>query len=97
MGRILVVGSGGPHDAAAEPITRVVGPTGYRPQGYTLVSPTDGLTNYEVDPADALGPNGVTKSGPTLQDGRVNGHGQDDLIGSVWRGPTSGEWDVGSC
>lgn len=98
MGQVSVVGAGGAHGVEAEPITRVIGPTGYRPQGYTLASPTAGLTNYGLDPTTLLGPSGLTSGpSPTLISASINGHLQDELIGTVWRGLASGEWDFETC
>ena len=106
IGQVSVVGAGnGVHDAHAAPYTRLIGPPGdgYRPQGYTLVSPKSGLTTYGLDPPYALGPFALDPNPasyaltPELMFASVNGQRQDRLIGTIWRAPTSGEWDFDSC
>lgn len=99
IGQVSVTGAGrGVHDAYAAPYYRLVGPQGdgYRPQGYTLVSPKNGLTTYGVDPTFGLDPSPVGPT-PELIAASVNGQPQYQLIGTVWGALTSGEWDFTGC
>lgn len=98
LGRVSVTAVGGKLDDVAESSMRVTSPDGYRPQGYTLASPTQGLTTYLPPWLYQLPPTPVT-DGPTprLVSASVNGLDQDELVGTVWQTPTSGEWDVETC
>jgi hypothetical protein len=97
IGRISVAASGGEAENYAAPTTRLIGPQGdgYRPQGYTLASPTRALTVYGID--HTLEGSVTRGSGSEFVSATVNGQRQDELIGAAWDASTSGEWDFDTC
>lgn len=98
IGRVSIVGGGGGHEVYDAPLTWYSGPTGYMPQGYSLVSPRRGLTMYGIF-YTFQGDINPTRQGRTAYFfvARVNGTYQDALVGDVWSAPASGEWASLSC
>jgi hypothetical protein len=98
IGLLSIVASGGESEPYAAPPERVDSAAGPRqPQGYTLVSPADGLSTYRPDLLYPLPPTPLTDPRNHLVSASVGGHRQSTLFGSVWHSPTSGEWDFESC